>query len=295
MKHGSLFSGIGGFELAAQWMGWENIFHSEINPFGSKILDYYWPNSENIGDVKNADFTKYAGQIDIITGGFPCQPYSTAGKRFGKEDERHLWPYMLKAIREIKPRWVIGENVRGLISWNEGMVFDEVHTDLETEGYEVQAFVLPASGVNAPHRRERVWFVAHTNFSRSEKSKLQYSDILARPSWDNWETEIEPNENKLSASDTESTRFPSRIERQREEQSRRGDVRNSIPGYWKDFPSESPVCSGDDGLPSRLDGITIPRWRKESIMAYGNAIVPQVAFQLFKVIQKIDKITEAQN
>ncbi|NBW22838.1 MAG: DNA (cytosine-5-)-methyltransferase, partial [Caulobacteraceae bacterium] len=173
MRHGSLFSGIGGFDLAAQWMGWENVFHCEWNEFGKRVLSYYWPNAISYNDITKTDFTIHRGGIDILTGGFPCQPYSMAGKRKGKADERHLWPEMLRAIREIQPRWVVGENVLGIISWNEGMVFDEVQADLEAEGYEVQPYVLPACAVNAPHRRDRVWFVAHAFSGRSKESKLQ--------------------------------------------------------------------------------------------------------------------------
>jgi DNA (cytosine-5)-methyltransferase 1 len=168
MKHGSLFSGIGGFDLAAEWMGWENVFHCEWNPFGQKVLKHYWPKAESFNDITKSDFTKYANTIDILTGGFPCQPYSSAGQRKGKEDERHLWPEMLRAIREIKPKYIVGENVFGLLNWNGGMVFDEVHTDLEFEGYEVQAVVIPAAAVNAPHGRDRVWFVATNAKFKSE-------------------------------------------------------------------------------------------------------------------------------
>lgn len=126
MRHGSLFSGIGGFDLAAEWMGWENVFHCEWNPFGQRVLKYYWPKAISYHDITKTDFTIHRGDIDILTGGFPCQPYSTAGKRLGKEDERHLWPEMLRAIREIQPRYVVGENVSGLVNWNGGMVFEEV-------------------------------------------------------------------------------------------------------------------------------------------------------------------------
>ena len=121
MKHGSLFSGIGGFDLAAEWMGWDNIFHCEWNPFGQKILKHHFPNSISYNDIKETDFTIHKGNIDIITGGFPCQPYSTAGKRKGKADERHLFPEMLRVIKEVQPTWVIGENVRGLVSWGGGI------------------------------------------------------------------------------------------------------------------------------------------------------------------------------
>ena len=163
MNHGSLFSGGGGFDLAAEYMGWENIFHCEIDPFCQKILKHYWPLAISVSDIKQFDATPFKGKIDILTGGFPCQPFSAAGKRRGTEDNRYLWPDMLRVIREIRPRYVVAENVYGLLNWSEGLVFEQVHTDLEAEGYEVQAFILPACGVNAPHRRYRIWFVAHAN------------------------------------------------------------------------------------------------------------------------------------
>jgi DNA (cytosine-5)-methyltransferase 1 len=176
MKHGSLFSGIGGFDLASEWMGWENVFHCEWNEFGKKVLHHYWPNAESFDDITKTDFTKYANKIDILTGGFPCQPYSQAGQRKGKEDERHLWPQMLRAIREIKPKYIVGENVFGLLNWNGGMVFDEVHSDLELEGYEVQAVVIPAAAVNAPHGRDRVWFVAYSIDNRHNPKRNEASE-----------------------------------------------------------------------------------------------------------------------
>lgn len=172
MTHGSLFSGIGGFDLAAEWMGWENIFHCEWNEFGQKVLKYYWPNAISYGDITKTDFTIHRGKIDILTGGFPCQPYSHAGKRLGKEDYRHLWPEMLRAIQEIKPKYVVGENVAGLLSWNGGLVFNEVQVDLENEGYEVQPVILPACGVNAPHRRDRVWFIAYSSGNGHESGRF---------------------------------------------------------------------------------------------------------------------------
>ena len=169
MNHGSLFSGIGGFDLAAEWMGWNNEFHCEWMPFPRKVLSYYFPNSISYEDITKTDFSIHRGNIDILTGGFPCQPYSSAGLRLGKADERHLFPQMLRAIKEIQPRWVIGENVRGLVSWNEGMVFHEVYADLESEGYEVQSFLIPAASVGAPHQRYRVWFVAYSNLHNDKR------------------------------------------------------------------------------------------------------------------------------
>jgi DNA-cytosine methyltransferase len=172
MKHGSLFSGIGGFDLAAEWMGWENIFHCEWMPFPRQVLHYHFPKSISYEDITKTDFTIHRGSIDILTGGFPCQPYSSAGKRLGKDDERHLWPHMLRAIQEINPTFVVGENVRGLTNWNGGVVFEEVCAQLEDCGYKVQPILLPACAIGAPHRRDRIWFIAvNTNSSRFQKTR----------------------------------------------------------------------------------------------------------------------------
>jgi DNA (cytosine-5)-methyltransferase 1 len=285
MRHGSLFSGIGGFELAAEWMGWENTFHCEFNEFGSKVLSHYWPESKHYGDITKSDFSEFRDRIDILTGGFPCQPYSAAGKRKGKDDARHLWPEMLRVIREVKPRYIVGENVYGLVTWNGGLVFDEVCTDLEAEGYAVWPIVIPAAAVNAPHRRDRVWFVAYRYSNRWEHGNIEEGSRKSRE----WE---KLNDNYKNggvglATDSENARLSPCTERPRQEQSRRRDEPMGAR-QWQGFPTESPVCSGDDGIPSQLDGITFSKWRNESIKAYGNAIVPQVAYQIFKAIEDHD-------
>jgi DNA (cytosine-5)-methyltransferase 1 len=179
MRHGSLFSGIGGFDLAADWMGWENVFHCEWNPFGQKVLKHYWPNAKSYEDITKTNFSIHRDRIDILTGGFPCQPYSTAGKRLGKEDDRHLWPQMLRAIREIKPSWIVGENVLGLVNWSEGLVFHEVQSDLEAQGYEVQPYILPAAAIGSPHIRKRVFFIAHSKSIR-QKYTLENGELEGR-------------------------------------------------------------------------------------------------------------------
>jgi DNA (cytosine-5)-methyltransferase 1 len=277
LRHGSLFSGIGGFDLAAQRVGFENIFHCEWAEFPRKILKYYWPNSISYENIKTTDFNVHRGGIDILTGGFPCQPFSVAGKRLGKEDERHLWPEMCRAIREIQPRWVVGENVRGIISWNEGMVFEEVCSDLETEGYEVQAFILPACSVGAPHRRERVWFVAHAKLRttgqdrNSNKTQGGGSSIVQEEGQGRYEQTILDNGLcGLQRFDFESRGF---LE----------------PQNWENFPTQHPVIGRDDGLSDKLDRITFSKWRNESLKAYGNAIVPKVAQQIFKAIIEYEK------
>lgn len=116
MTHASLFSGIGGAEIAAAWLGWENLFHCDINEFGRKVLGYWFPQSKEYNDIKTTDFTEWRGRVDVLTAGFPCQPFSVAGKRRGADDDRYLWPETLRAINEIRPAWFVGENVFGIAS-----------------------------------------------------------------------------------------------------------------------------------------------------------------------------------
>jgi DNA (cytosine-5)-methyltransferase 1 len=400
MTHGSLFSGIGGFDLASEWIGWQNLFHCEWNEFGQKVLKHYWPNAELFTDIKKSNFTKYANKIDVLTGGFPCQPYSSAGKRLGKEDDRHLWPEMLRAIREIQPSYVVGENVRGLTNWNGGLVFDEVQADLEAEGYEVLPFLLPACAVNAPHRRDRIWFIAYStsngyknrykesrgeiskedgvskinrqemgsrkfngtdisritsdtncngfnqcnsnneikssergidafsNFNESndngnvantlcngsgesresrQSKQFDQNGIEGRNVTNNnsrglegstevgWDNEYAVGEDGTTAQTGNPTNTTNkRLERLRREERGFAELHNrrNENKYWQNFPTVAPVCNGDDGLSNRLDNITFPKWRNESIKAGGNAIVPQVAYQIFKAIQEIEKINK---
>jgi DNA (cytosine-5)-methyltransferase 1 len=288
MTHASLFSGIGGFDLAAEWMGWNNLFHCEWNPFGQKVLKHHFPNSISYNDITKTDFTIHSGSVDILTGGFPCQPYSTAGKRLGKQDERHLFPEMLRCIKEVKPRWVVGENVRGLVSWNEGLVFHEVYDDLEREGYEVQSFLIPAASVGAPHQRYRVWFVAYANDKgRSSRLREVQNKNGEISEWNNNAKSSNTNV-KHNFSNSESIGQEYALENGELEggRFRKSNQRN----FWDSFPSKSPICGGDDGLPRELDNITFSKWRQESIKAYGNAIVPQVAHQIFKTIEEFEKL-----
>ena len=286
MRHGSLFSGIGGFDLAAEWMGWENVFHCECMEFPRKVLDFYWPDADSHIDICKTDFTKYANKIDILTGGFPCQPYSGAGKRLGTEDERHLWPQMLRAIQEIKPRWVVGENVLGLVNWNDGLVFQEVCLDLEAEGYQVQPFVLPAASKGAPHSRQRVWFIAFNDSNPNSYGLNQR----------NGNNEINTSQGGINALGHSQQGNGNGYATDSDKWKRKKSTLNSRMGRvwkqyenhsWSLFPTQSPICSGDDGLPTELDGITFSKWRAESIKGYGNAIVPQVALELFKIIEKL--------
>jgi DNA (cytosine-5)-methyltransferase 1 len=254
---GHLFNGIGGFALAAHWMGWANVMHCEIDPFCNKVMNKHFPNSYQHEDIRTTDFTIWRGKLDLITGGFPCQPYSTAGKRKGKEDDRHLWPQMLRAIREIQPRWIVGENVRGLTNWNGGLVFDEVQADLEAEGYEVLPFLLPAYAVQGQHRRDRVWVVGHL----PDTSNLRFNRFN--------QAEIGHKHERWR----QAQRFVNPLYR-------RGNK------FYRDDRSE--VSRDINGLSERLDGITVSDWEEKSIKAFGNAIVPQVAYQIFKAIEQYE-------
>ena len=253
----SLFSGIGGFELAGRWMGWDPVVSCEINPFGRKVLEYHFPEAYHHDNVKTLTYEtiKEHSRWDengptILVGGFPCQPFSETGLRKGTEDDRHLWPQMLRIIREVQPDWVVGENVPGILSWSRGMVVKEIKTNLEDEGFTLlPPLIIPACSVGADHRRDRVWFVANANNKRLKRGKYKIgteSQSLQKP------TEAFP-----SLSFDKSTDY-------------------ILP--------EPKVIGRNDGIPTELDGITFSKWREESIKAYGNAIVPQVAFQIFKAI-----------
>lgn len=191
---------------------------------------------------------------------------------------------MLRAIREIQPAWVVGENVIGLTHWNGGLVFDQVQADLENEGYEVIPFVLPACGVNAPHKRDRVWFIAYSS-SNGHKSrgfgKNRQKKTTGFRQQNKWER-IWSDFRRIGKQGITSNTYAIGLEGVKKEKITQWAVDGNT---WDKFPTQSPICSGDDELPTKLDGITFSKWRSESIKAYGNAIVPQVAFQIFKAIE----------
>jgi DNA (cytosine-5)-methyltransferase 1 len=288
MRHGSLFSGIGGFDLAASWMNWINVFYCEKDPFCREVLKYYWPNAQGYEEICKFDASIYRGTVDIITAGFPCQPFSIAGKRKGSEDDRYLWPEALRIIKEVEPSWIVLENVAGLLNilepgslskveskairlFNENELQEADSTILSIErriigtiisgirscGYilpELQdgtpvVLCIPACAVGAPHKRDRIWFVAYTHNQRLEGRK-EYSDAQAKRE--------EKNQHAFGLPDSSS---------------------------WETWSTESAFCSRNDGISHQLDRISFSRLRKESLMAYGNAVVPRVAFTIFKTIE----------
>jgi DNA (cytosine-5)-methyltransferase 1 len=331
-------------------MGWENLFHCEINEWCQKVLRFHFPKSIQYDDITRTDFTPWRGKVDVLTGGFPCQPFSTAGKRRGAEDDRYLWPEMLRAIREIRPAWVIGENVAGILSMvqpgsevtvesqaslfetsdketllEQEYVIETVCRDLEREGYSVQPILIPACGVGAPHKRYRVWFIASDRsdariegLRQKRKDKVHgclvatdtYGEKLQKWLKNNGREIEEENIARLdngversccirAFADSDNERLSTigitdRISSEEREKKRRCLMQytsNDWPALsaerWKDFPTQPPVCRRNDGLPFDVDYLSIPftKWRQESIKAYGNAIVPQVAFEIFKAIE----------
>jgi len=275
-NHIDLFSGIGGFASAADTV-FGNITHTfvENEPFCQAVLKKHWPKAEIHGDIRefiaNAKlgrrvhseskehttiaslqtFRDTSASIEppfLLTGGFPCQPFSQAGRRKGTADDRYLWPEMFESITLFKPRWVIAENVAGLITWNNGMVLEQVCSDLESEGYEVQPFVIPAVSVNAPHRRDRVWIIAHTTSNPQRKGHKG-----------------QEHQERQSAGHN------------------RGSQSSDWTTNWHEVATK--LCTLDDGLPN---GLVRPKgWRNAAITAAGNAIVPKVAIEIMQTIREV--------
>jgi len=284
MRHLDLFSGIGGFSLAARWMGWETVAQVEWDKWCQKVLAKNFPNALRFGDI--VEFNKMLqdgrittntnsnrrtngevrnsktegnerqkqlnineggrmgydiGYIDIITGGFPCQPFSHAGKRKGTDDSRYLWPEMLTTIRILKPSFVVGENVAGLVSMENGKTLERILSDLENEGYQTESFIIPACAIGAWHRRDRIWIIAYANTISQrgcgrDTGREYAKDVRQQPG-------------------------------------------NSQHGYWDSEPSVGRVANG---IPNRVD----------RLKGLGNAIVPQIAFEIFKAIESVNNFVE---
>lgn len=312
MRHLDLFSGIGGFALAAKWV-WgeeaETVAFVDYESFPQAVLKKNFPSVPVFGDIRGFRGDAF-GTIDLITGGFPCQPFSQAGLRKGETDDRYLWPEMLRVIREAKPRWVVGENVVGIIS----MALDTVLADLEAEGYTCRTFVLPASSVGAVHRRDRVWVVAYAGSEESGGlSGIKWealSEIGFVPENANCKRSGRRGENKSEVlgcgrtkdkatrsdsgtSNTSSTRGKRREPREPREptQCEEGVLgRNDWGRDW--YEVATAFCGVDDGLPGQMDGATLTKskHRYERLKGLGNAIVPQVAAEIFKAIKRVDLV-----
>jgi len=328
MTHGQLFAGIGGFGLAAQWAGIENVWANENDSFCCKVLRKNFPNLE-VHEKDIREIGKHnLKSVDIISGGFPCQPFSQAGKRKGKEDNRYLWDEMLRVISEIKPSWVIGENVAGILSMDNGKTFDGICTSLEDEGYSLECYNIPACGIGAWHKRERIWIIAHSDSIRkpTRRGKVQGTNEEVSQRNDNakpdntdkfdvtniniigrgriqGQKKILPNKNRANSGKIKgrktlphgkirhnpktNTNPYSKHGKEPERRNKLGHEREKSPlgrsiyetdwnRNWIEVASE--LCRNNDGIPKELD-------KAKRINALGNAIVPQVATEIFKAIK----------
>jgi DNA (cytosine-5)-methyltransferase 1 len=328
VRHLDLFAGIGGFSLAARWMGWETVAQVEWDEWCQKVLAKNFPDALRFGDIvefnkmlENGEITTDSesdrrkinrneeqvlgdrsgqewnkenikegcelggvtwrhgynrpgtndrinfGRIDIITGGFPCQPFSHAGKRKGTDDSCYLWPAMLETIRRVKPSYVVGENVAGLVSMENGKTLDRILSDLEDEGYTTEQVIIPACAVGAWHRRDRIWIIGHRYLADNEGFGLccpEKNEELER-----------------------RFRFTQHHKRNGKSVA---DMRDSEPhlGMLADGLSSGLVRwdREPEGVPRVATGV---KDRVNRLKGLGNAIVPQVAYQIFKAIQKYDK------
>ncbi len=414
MTHASICSGLDGPALAASWLGWKNLFHADINKFTNQILKYHYPDATHYTDIRQTDFTRWQGKVDVLSAGFPCQPFSVAGLRTGEDHDSYLWPETLRVVGEVRPRWFVGENVNGIAS----MVFpgeevevakqadlfgaetpiyesvgryiiDRICCDLEEIGYEVIPIAIPACAVEAPHERMRIFFLCHdTTYTDSNGGSTQTEQERGAHGEDNEQSESilgghdienslgircdgikseekphergqqvtgtgdnkricrasgvaadrsdagfedmpkpqigvyaarpaadaecrrgnEVHENiqsqksnghgidgacrKRDVTESESIGLQGREPESNAEdgkwQSRRFYREHSIP-KWQHFPTQPPVCRRDDGFPGRISGITVSQWIVKSIEALGNAIVPQQIYEIFRMIDIIEK------
>jgi len=271
MKVLDLFSGIGGFSLGLERAGMETIAFCEFDKKAQLVLKKHWPDVPIYDDVRKLNGRQFEGQsIDIICGGFPCQPFSQAGKRRGEADDRHLWPEYFRLIQEIRPPWVIGENVSGIIS----MGLDQVLSDLEGEIYSCQTLVVPACAVNAPHRRDRVWIVAHSD--RFDGNGRRYSSgPICRERSEPSEL-FRSKENVAHANSTRRREYSGAISIQEEQPPFEHDCGGAGGGQWAVEPNVGRVAHG---VPNRVD----------RLKQLGNAVVPQVVEQIGRAIMKIER------
>ncbi|WP_289141509.1 DNA cytosine methyltransferase [uncultured Brevibacillus sp.] len=291
MRMLSLFSGIGGIDLAAQWAGIETVAFCEIEPFPQKVLAKHWPTVPIIPDVR--DVTKdrleemgviSSGKpIDIVCGGFPCQPFSVAGQRKGKNDDRDLWPEMFRIIQELKPTWVVGENVANFVN----MELERTLVDLESEGYTAQTFIIPACGVDAKHQRYRTFVVAYSGSIRCMECQGQSEEIQQSRTE---ELQLKESEQSIlseliySRNEAVAYTYCERLQGSAETGNVGEDwaeINEQFAGFnssgaaWAAEPDVGRVA---DGVPDRVD----------RIKSLGNAVVPQQIYPIFEAIARVE-------
>lgn len=260
MTHGSLFTGIGGFDLGFERAGIETVWQVEINPFCRKVLERHWPNVQRFSDIKEC---RELPQVDIISGGFPCQPFSRTGSRQGKDDNRYLWPEMLRIIALVRPSFVVAENVYGFLSMQDGAVLSEVYASLESEGYEtLPPLVVPACAFGARHRRDRVWIIAHSIGTGLQNGWAEGNSSLGGSGQGGQATANE----RTKTQESNSLYSDSRARRHRPSEAEIRAGRDGIE-YADAWSSEPELDRVAHGIPNRVD----------RLRGLGNSIVPQIA------------------
>ena len=260
--HLDLFSGIGGFALAARWNGIQTVGFAEIEPYACRLLKHHWPDVPNYGDIRNIRGLN----AWLVTGGFPCQPFSSAGKRTGKTDDRYLWPEMGRVIADVRPAWVLAENVPDL----DGVALDDVLADLESIGYETAPPIeIPAAAVGAPHKRNRLWIVAHANSGRQqERTKLDGEEEQAASDRNPCGKHTDRRGNTVAHADRQSME--------------RTPIAWQERNPWATEPAVGRVANGVSRRVDRLKGL-------------GNAIVPQIAANLIRWMLEAEQAQVMEN
>lgn len=281
MKVLDLFSGIGGFSLGLDRAGMETVAFCEIEDYPVKVLNKHWPNVPVHRDIRKLDGKQYRDSVDVICGGFPCQPFSVAGKQRGKEDNRHLWPEMLRIIKEVRPAWVIGENVAGFIR----MALDDVLLDLEAEGYTTQSFVVPACAVGGIHRRDRVWVLGYSEHNGRNGPQDGQSDSQGNDGDSKGQNEAGESEGSGCQGRDDANTNLSGLQGGGEK-SLQGftNIQGKLTGSRKAFramphPTQPAVCGANDGVSDRV----------ARLKALGNAVVPQIPEMIGRAIMESQK------
>ena len=264
-----LFSGIGGFSVGLEATGkFKTIAFCEKDKFCQKVLQKHWSNVPIYEDIKKLDARKI--NADVVVGGFPCQSISIAGKQKGKDDDRYLFPEMLRVIKEVNPRWIIAENVQNLINISDGQILQELHNSLEAENYEVQTFCISAASIGAWHKRSRIWIVAANTNPRlciGENKKIQTRGVAFN--------------NGSSSNVTDTDKLRTQVQTQGKHTSIKMSGSTSKESWWK---TQSKLCGVPDGVQYEL----YPN-RANRIKALGNSIVPQIATEIGKAIIAAEK------
>ena len=271
LTHLDLFSGIGGFALAAKWNGYRTVAFCDNEPYAQAVLKKHWPDVPCHKDIRQIRGDLYAG-VTLLTGGFPCQPFSVAGKQRGKGDDRYLWPEMLRVIREARPAWIIGENVAGIVN----MALDQVHTDLEAEGYEVESLIIPACGVDASHKRDRVWIISNSINDGSHEPKRNEAESCRNKQKDGLPVRNDYDVANSTGGGMEGG-WANRQQVAQVSFGERVSGRDGSGEQWPNWPTEPNVGRVAHGIPNRV----------HRLKGLGNAIVPQVAAEIIRNINLV--------